>query len=117
MKENKELQRCDLSVDSYLDVDCDIGQEITAYLETWFDVDKKFGTNVNANDGEWLNMYDRCDKEQKAWPGIKRMATDLSLSRSTVKRALYDLVKAGLIRKEPHFRENGSATSNRYYLL
>lgn len=57
MKENKELQRCDLSVDSYLDVDCDIGQEITAYLETWFDVDKKFGTNVNANDGEWLNMY------------------------------------------------------------
>lgn len=65
----------------------------------------------------YVYLYDRCDKEQKAWPGIKRMATDLSLSRSTVKRALNDLVKAGLIRKEPHFRENGSATSNRYYLL
>ena len=65
----------------------------------------------------YMYLYDRCDKEMKAWPGINRMAYDLSLSRSTVKRALNDLVKAGLIRKEPHFRENGSATSNRYYLL
>ncbi len=65
----------------------------------------------------YVYLHDRCDKEQKAWPGINRIATDLSLSRSTVKRALNDLVKAGLIRKEPHFRENGSATSNRYYLL
>lgn len=65
----------------------------------------------------YVYLYDRCDDEKKAWPGIKRMATDLSLSRSTVKRALNDLVKAGLIRKEAHFRENGSATSNRYYLL
>ena len=42
---------------------------------------------------------------------------DLSLSRSTVKRAIKDLEKAALIRKEPHYRENGSAISNRYYLL
>lgn len=28
-----------------------------------------------------------------------------------------DLEKASLIRKEPHYRENGSATSNRYYIL
>ena len=41
----------------------------------------------------------------------------MSLSQSTVKRAVKDLEKAGLIRKEPHYRENGSATSNRYYLL
>ena len=65
----------------------------------------------------YLYLHDRCDEERKAWPGIKRIATDLSLSRSTVKRALTDLVKAGLIRKEAHFRENGSATSNRYYLM
>ena len=65
----------------------------------------------------YIYLHDRCDKEQKAWPGINRMATDLSLSRSTVKRAISDLEKAGLIRKEPHFRKNGSATSNRYYLL
>ena len=64
----------------------------------------------------YLYLHDRCDAEQKAWPGIKRMATDLSLSRSTVKRAIRDLEKAGLIRKEPHCRENGGTTSNRYFL-
>ena len=65
----------------------------------------------------YLYLHDRCDAQRKAWPSIKRMAADLSLSRSTVKRAIRDLEKAGLIRKEPHFRENGSATSNWYYLL
>ena len=65
----------------------------------------------------YLYLHDRMDQERKAWPGIKTIAADLSLSRSTVKRAIRDLEKANLIRKEPHYRENGSATSNRYYIL
>ena len=65
----------------------------------------------------YIYLYDRMDKERKAWPGLNTIARDLSLSRSTVKRAVKDLEKASLIRKEPHCRENGSATSNRYYLL
>ncbi len=65
----------------------------------------------------YLYLYDRMDKERKSWPGLNTIASDLSLSRSTVKRAIKDLEKAMLIRKEPHFRENGGATSNRYYLL
>ena len=65
----------------------------------------------------YIYLHDRMDAERKAWPGIRRIASDLSVSRSTVKRALQDLERAGLIRKEPHFRENGGATSNRYYLL
>lgn len=65
----------------------------------------------------YIYLYDRMDSEKKAWPGINTIAKDLSLSRSTVKRAIKDLEKADLIRKEPHFRDNGSATSNRYYLL
>ena len=65
----------------------------------------------------YIYLFDRMDKEKKAWPGIKTIARDLSLSLSTVKRAIKDLEKARLIRKEPHYRENGSATSNRYYLL
>ncbi|MBQ3194966.1 MAG: helix-turn-helix domain-containing protein [Clostridia bacterium] len=65
----------------------------------------------------YLYLYDRMDKEKKAWPSIKTIAESLSISRSTVKRAIHDLEKASLIRKEPHYRENGSATSNRYYLL
>ena len=65
----------------------------------------------------YIYLHDRMDSEKKAWPGLGTIAKDLSLSRSTVKRAVKDLKQAGLIRKEPHFRENGSATSNRYYLL
>ena len=57
MKENNELERTDIAVDSDMEVDCDIGQEITAYIETWFDVDKKFGINTALDDGTWLNMY------------------------------------------------------------
>ena len=65
----------------------------------------------------YIYLHDRMDSEKKAWPGLGTIAKDLSLSRSTGKRAVKDLEQAGLIRKEPHFRENGSATSNRYYLL
>lgn len=65
----------------------------------------------------YIYLHDRMDSEKKAWPGLGTIAKDLSLSRSTVKRAVKDLEQAGLIRKEPHFRENGSATSNRYYLI
>lgn len=57
MKENKELERNDIAIDRDMDVDCDIGQEITCYIETWFDVYKKFGTNTHLSDAEWLNMY------------------------------------------------------------
>ena len=65
----------------------------------------------------YIYLHDRMDSERKAWPGLNTIAKDLSVSRSTVKRAVKDLEQAGLIRKEPHFRENGSATSNRYYLI
>jgi hypothetical protein len=57
MKENNELERRDLAIDSEMEVDCDIGQEITVYIETWFDVDKKFGTQVGDEDSTWLNLY------------------------------------------------------------
>lgn len=57
MKENKELERADLVIDREMEVDCDIGQEITVYLETWFDVDKKFGIHTDSDEGTWLNLY------------------------------------------------------------
>ena len=40
-----EFTRDMLAVDRDMEVDCDIGHQITCYLETWFDVDKKFGTD------------------------------------------------------------------------
>lgn len=52
-----------------------------------------------------------------AYPGVKRIARELSISEKTARRAIKDLEKAGLVRKEYAYRENGSFTSNRYYLL
>jgi predicted transcriptional regulator len=38
------------------------------------------------------------------------------MSRSTVKRGIADLIRCGLLTKEPRYRENGSNSSNRYFL-
>ena len=65
----------------------------------------------------FIYLYDRRDVVGKAWPSVKRIARDLSISDKTVRRAKQDLVKAGLVRKEYAYRKNGSHTSNRYYLL
>ena len=39
----------------------------------------------------YMYLRDRADSEGKCWPGIKTIASDMRLSRSTVKRALTDL--------------------------
>ena len=57
MKENLELERSDIRVHHDMEVDCDIGQQITAYIETWFDVSRKFGSQAQLQEGEWLNLY------------------------------------------------------------
>lgn len=64
----------------------------------------------------YMYLRDRAGKGSDCWPAINTIASDLQLSRSTVKRALHDLVKAGLIEKEVRYRENGSNTSNRIIL-
>ena len=65
----------------------------------------------------YFYLHDRMDKSRIAWPGINRIAADLGISRSTVKRALKDLEKTGYIEIKPAYRENGSFTSNRYHIL
>ena len=65
----------------------------------------------------YMYLEDHADKQGRCWPGIKTIATELNLSRSTVKRALDDLCKEELISKEPRWRENGSYTSNLYKIL
>ena len=63
-------------------------------------------------------MYLRSMSASKGecWPGIKTIAADLHLSRSTVKRALNDLDRRGYIQRTPRYRENGSRSSNLYTL-
>ena len=65
----------------------------------------------------YMYLRDRSDAEGKCWPGIKTIASDMRLSRSTVKRALDDLCKTGLLQKYPRWRENGSLTSNLYHVV
>ena len=64
----------------------------------------------------YMYLRDRSNKKGECWPGIKTIASDLHLSRSTVKRALSDLEYSGYLNKVPRYRENGSNTSNLYSL-
>ena len=65
----------------------------------------------------YMYLKGRSGRKGQCWPGIKTIAAELGLSRSTVKRALDDLCRAGLIIKEDRWWENGSLTSNLYRLL
>ena len=62
----------------------------------------------------YMYLKDHADKNGRCWPGIKTIAKDLELSSSTVRRALDDLDKAGLVSKTHRWRENGSYSSNLY---
>lgn len=64
-----------------------------------------------------LYLQDRANREGESWYAIGRIARDLSLSRSTVKRALADLARLGRVEILPRYRENGGRTSNLYRLL
>lgn len=57
MKENNELTRDDIAIDADMQIDGDEGREITVYIETWFDVDRKFHIDTASDDDTWLNLY------------------------------------------------------------
>ena len=56
MKLNGEWEISDIAIDPDMIVSDD-GQEIGVYLETWFDVDAKFGTNTRGDEDTWINVY------------------------------------------------------------
>jgi len=64
----------------------------------------------------YMYLKDRSNAEGECWPAIKTIARDTSMSVSTVKRAIEDLLQCGLLRKERRFRENRGNTSNRYFI-
>ena len=65
----------------------------------------------------YMYLRDRADSEGKCWPGIKTIASDMRLSRSTVKRALTDLEQHGYLQKIPRYRDNGRSNPNLYLRL
>ena len=62
----------------------------------------------------YIYLRDRANASGSCWPGIKTIASDLGLSRSTVKRAINELERKGFLLKNPRYRANGSHTSNLY---
>ena len=64
----------------------------------------------------YMYLRDRADKKGRCYPAIGTIAKELKLSRSTVKRAISDLEKAGHLHKEQRWRENGGRSSLLYTL-
>ncbi len=65
----------------------------------------------------YLYLKDRANKDGICYPAIGTIARELSLSDSTVKRAINDLEKNGFIRKKQRWRENGGRSSLLFVIL
>ena len=62
----------------------------------------------------YLYLVQRATSDGQCWPSERRIAMDLSMSKSTVKRAIADLVKSGYIRTEQRYRKSGAKSSLLY---
>lgn len=63
--------------------------------------------------GAYISLCRHADKNQKAFPSIQRIADELAVSDSSIKRGLNKLEKHGIILRE----RKGKMLTNRYYLL
>lgn len=64
----------------------------------------------------YIYLYDRADKEGTCWPAIPTISRELKLSESTVRRAVSDLRRAGLLTTEQRYRNSGGKSSLLYRL-
>lgn len=62
-------------------------------------------------------LYDRADKNGECWPSVKTIAGDIKLSPATVRRAVKDLRKAGLLTTAQRYREKGGKSSLLFRLV
>ena len=62
----------------------------------------------------YIYLANRANKNGECWPAIPPIAKELKLSQSTVRRALNDLRKAGLITTEQRYRDKGGKSSLLY---
>lgn len=62
-------------------------------------------------------LYVRANKNGECWPSVKTIAGDIKLSPATVRRAIKDLKKAGLLETQQRFREKGGKSSLHFKLL
>lgn len=59
----------------------------------------------------YIYLADRANKNGECWPAIPTIARELKLSQTTVRRALDDLRKEGLLETEQRYRPNGGNSS------
>ncbi len=62
----------------------------------------------------YVYLADRANKAGECWPAIPTIAKELKLSQSTIRRALKDLRKAGLIKTQQRYRTKGGKSSLLY---
>lgn len=59
----------------------------------------------------YIYLYDRANREGQCWPAVPTIAREIKLSEATVRRAIRDLRKAGLIETEQRYRTKGGKSS------
>lgn len=62
----------------------------------------------------YIYLSDRANKDGECWPAIPTIASELKLSQSTIRRALRDLRKAGLLETKQRYRAKGGKSSLLY---
>lgn len=64
----------------------------------------------------YIYLLDRANKDGECWTAIPTMSKELKLSQSTIRRALHDLRKEGLVETEQRYRKKGGKRSLLYKL-
>lgn len=59
----------------------------------------------------YVYLYDRANREGQCWPAVPTIAREIKLSEATVRRAIKDLRKAGVIETEQRYRTKGGKSS------
>ena len=65
----------------------------------------------------YIYLDDRANSNRECWPAIPTIAKELKLSQTTVRRAIRDLCKAGLIVTKQRYRTKGGKSSLLFKLL
>lgn len=62
-------------------------------------------------------LLDRANKDGECWPSVNKISGDIKLSPATVRRAIKDLKKVGLIETKQRYREHGGKSSLLYKMF
>ena len=62
-------------------------------------------------------LLDRANKDGECWPSVNKIAGDIKLSPATVRRAIKNLKKVGLIETKQRYREHGGKSSLLYKMF